>query len=148
MSFIPNMQLLIGTLLVTQFLSCAISGQSTRVKLEGENPPLFVLSGSGKLSDLIIFGPKQRDISGDRAFALWEIKPTDGRKASEPLETIGKIKYGVVPKNYVQIYPENGVSPPSLLEGERYEYWVQTLNAPHARSYFEIRDGKAVEVSR
>ncbi len=83
---------------------------------------------------------------GDRAYAVWEIKPLRGRAQAEDVESIGSIKYGVVPRNYVQVYPDNGVPPPSLIEGERYEYWFQTLNAPHARAYFEIRDGKPVEL--
>lgn len=143
-----NLQVLVCSLLLTQLLSCGISERATEVTLEGTNPPVFVLSGSGKLSDLIIYGPRQRDVGGDRAFAVWEIKPIGGRSVSESVESIGRIKYGMLPKNYVQIYPENGASAPPLIEGQRYEYWFQTLNAPHARSYFEIRDGKAVAVTQ
>lgn len=148
MSISLSTQLLIGALLATQLLSCTLSERATKVRLEGGNPPTFALSGSGQLSDLVIHGPKQRDIAGDRAFALWEIEPMGGDEKAEAVETLGSIKYGVVPRNYFQVYPENGVPPPPLIEGERYAYWFQTINAPHARAYFEIRDGKAVELSR
>jgi len=141
-------QLLIGAFVVSQLVSCALSERSTKVKLEGGNPPIFVLSGSGKLSNLIVYGSKQREVAGDRAFALWEIKPVGGHKAAEALEDLGQIKYGTVPQNYVQLFPENGSTPPPLIEGKQYEYWFQTLNAPHARAYFEIRDGKAVELNK
>lgn len=143
-----NTHLLIGTLLVSQFLSCGSSERNTQVRFEGGNPPIFVISGSGKLSDLIVYGPRQRETGGDRAFAVWEIKPKGGRNESLPLDDLRKIQYGVVPKNYVQVYPEDNASPPSLVEGQRYEYWFQTLNAPHARAYFEIQGGKPVELSR
>ena len=122
--------------------------RSTRVNFEGGNPPTFVLSGSGELGDLIIYGPKQRNIDGDRAFALWEIMPIDGFMNGRSVESIGTIKYGVVPEGYKQVYPENGLSPPALEEGHKYEYWFQTINAPHARAYFEIRGNKAVELNK
>jgi hypothetical protein len=121
----------------------------TRVKIEASNPPVFVLSGSGKLSVFVMHGPKrQRNIVGDRAYAVWEIKSSRGDENAEDVEFLGAVKYGVVPKNYVQVYPENSAPPPPLVEGERYGYWFQTLNAPHARGYFEIRDGKAVELAK
>lgn len=140
--------LLIGALIATQLLACRLAERPTKVKLEGGNPPTFVLSGSGELSDLVIHGPKQRDIPGDRAFALWEIEPKGGDQNAEAVESLGSIKYGVVPKNYVQVFPTNGETPPPLIEGERYGYWFQTINAPHARAYFEIRGGKAVELNQ
>jgi hypothetical protein len=58
------------------------------------------------------------------------------------------VKYGVLPTGYQQIYLEDGSPPPLLVPGVRYEYWFQTSGAPHARAYFEIHDGKAVDVTR
>ena len=122
--------------------------RGTTVKLKDGNPPTFVLSGSGELGDLVIYGPKQRDVSSDRSFALWEIKPLNGFLNGRAVEDIRSIKYGVVPRDYKQVYPENGASPPHLVAGEKYEYWFQTINAPHARAYFAIRDNKAVELPK
>lgn len=122
--------------------------RATNVKLEGENPPVFVLSGSGELGDLVIYGSKQRDIAGDRAYALWEIQPVNGYLNGRSVNIIGSIKYGVVPQGYKQVYPENGLPPPALVEGQKYEYWFQTINAPHARGHFEIRGNKAVELKK
>jgi hypothetical protein len=137
---------LVLALMFVQLLACAIPNErSTKVRLEGGNPPTFVLSGSGELSDLVIYGPKQRDIIGDRAFAVWEIKPINGHEGAESIESLSPIKYGSVPKNYIEVYPGNGASAPPLIEGEKYQYWFQTINAPHARGYFEIRNGKPVE---
>ena len=123
--------------------------RATKVKLKDGNPPTFVLSGSGELAVLVIYGPKQRDFSvGDRAFAVWEIQSAGGYSNARLVEDLGSIKYGVVPKGYEQVYPEKGMSPPGLVVGEKYEYWFQTSNAPHARAYFEIRDNKAVELAK
>ena len=122
--------------------------RGTKVKLKDGNPPTFVLSGSGELGDLVVYGPKQRDISSDRSFALWEIEPINGFMNERAVEDIGSIKYGVVPKGYKQVYPENGGLPPPLVAGEKYEYWFQTINAPHARAYFVIRKNKAVALPK
>ncbi len=117
--------------------------RATKVRLVGGNPPIFILSGSGSLSTLVIHGPKQRDIVGDRAYAVWEIVPTNGDANAKSIESLGQITYGVAPEGYKQEYPEQG-TPPALVENQRYGYWFQTINAPHARGYFEIRNGKAV----
>jgi hypothetical protein len=119
----------------------------TKVKLEGGIPPTFVLSGSGTLGDLVIYGPKQRDVGSDRNHAIWEIQPIRGFMNGEQVETIGTIKYGEVPQGYKQIYPANNAAPRSLVSGIKYGYWFQTVDAPHARASFEIRDGKAVEIT-
>jgi len=48
----------------------------------------------------------------------------------------------------MQIFPENNATAPPLLMGARYEYLFQMVDAPHARAYFEIRDGHAVEIAK
>src|SRR6266850_5990985 len=135
--------LLISLFSLTLMSTCE---RATKVKLAPGNPPTFSLSGNGTLGDLIIYGPKQRDINSDRRFALWEIEPINGFMNGRSIASISTIKYGVVPEGYKQIYPENGASPPALVEGPKYEYWFQSINAPHARAYFEIRDNKAIEL--
>lgn len=129
--------------------SCVFTFErDTKVRLEGDNIPIFHLSGSGTLGDFVIFGPKQRDIGSDRDDAVWEIMPIDGYLNGELVEEISSIRYGEVPKGYEQVYPENNAPPPSLLPEKKYEYWFQTINAPHARGFFEIRNGKAAVVSK
>lgn len=149
MSLVLGSRWLVATLVVSQLWTCTLLGERpTKVKIEAINPPVFRLSGSGELSVFVIHGPKkQRNIVGDRAYAVWEIKPSRGDENAQSVESLGAVKYGIVPKNYVQVYPENGVPPPPLVGGEHYGYWFQTLNAPEARGYFEIRDGKAVELA-
>ena len=132
-----------SSLLVLCVFGCE---RPTKVRLAGANPPVFLLSGSGKLGTLRIYGPKQRDVGSDKNFAIWEIKPIEGYINGEPVESLREITYGIVPKGYKQIYPEGGLPAPGLVAGERYQYWFQTINAPHARGYFEIVDGKPVAV--
>ena len=122
----------------------------TAVSLEGGNSPTFVLAGSGRLGEVVIYSPEQEGIAGsnpfDDSYALWRIVPErEGEEGAALIEDIHSIAYGVVPKGYRQLKPKSG-APPSLSAGKRYRYWFVTVNAPHAAGYFEIRDGKAVSV--
>ena len=144
-----NKILLFSFMCAIYLASCGlISERETKVKIESDNFPVFHITGSGTLGDFVIFGPKQRDIGSDRNFAVWEIMPINGYLRGQRVEEINSIRYGEVPKGYEQIYPENNAPPPSLLPEKKYEYWFQTINAGHARGFFEIRNGKAMEVAR
>ena len=135
------------TLVLALIVSCAPTFERrTHVKLEGGERPVFVLSGSGTLGNLVVYGPKQRDIVGDRSNAMWEILPRKGYLEGRSVEELERITYGIVPQGYKQKYPERSAPPPSLVPGVKYAYWFNTVNAPHARKHFEIRDGKAVEI--
>jgi len=122
----------------------------TEVRVEGGNPPRFVLKGSGRLGQVIIFGPEQERIAQsdpfDDTYALWEIEPEEeGETGAARVEELGSVTYGVVPSGYKQMKPKTG-PPAKLLSGRRYSYWFVTVNAPHAAGYFEIKDGKAMPV--
>jgi len=124
---------------------------ATRVRLEGATTPIFNLSGTGTLCHLSIFAvPESPD--GDEEelvpepHTLWEIEPIAGYDCGRKVEDIGEVKYGVVPKGYKQVRPNSG-TPDPLKKGEKYEYWFDTADAPHARNYFVIRGTHAVEVS-
>jgi hypothetical protein len=56
------------------------------------------------------------------------------------------LKYGVVPGGYKQIYPENNLSPPLIVEGETYRYMAQIVSAPWAVADFKLVNGKVIEV--
>jgi len=133
---------------VTVVIFMASCERSTAVSLQGRYPPTFVLSGSGKLADFRIYGPKQRNVASDLNYVFWEIQPTKASFDGERVESLGEIRYGVVPNGYKQIYPENDGPPPMLVAGEKYEYRFQTNNAAHARAYFEIKGGNAVELPK
>jgi hypothetical protein len=137
--------------LVLLMLSVSIACERrTKVRLEGGNPPTFVLSGSGRLGELIIFGPKQEPIAQrdpfDETNAVWKIAAMENDESgAAKVEELRALTYGIVPAGYKQITPIGKAAPP-LVPGERYRYWFVTVNAPHASGYFEIRDGKAKSV--
>jgi hypothetical protein len=140
-------KLVLGILLLTVMTGCEAR---TTVRLEGGNPPTFVLAGSGRLGEVVIFSPEQESIAGSDPFdvthALWQIRAEgEGQQSTTLVEELHSITYGVVPRGYRQIKPESG-PPPPLSPGKRYRFWFVTVNAPHAAGYFEIRDEKAVTV--
>jgi hypothetical protein len=140
------MRLLTVSLALISMISCSQPRQySTHITLEGGEKPTFVLAGSGLLGDFMVYGPRQRPGENIGAITVWEIRPLHGPDG-EPLKKLGSIKYGVVPKGYKQIYPEDGLEPPVIKPGVRYAYWAQIVNAPHAREEFELIDGKATEI--
>jgi len=121
----------------------------TKIKLEGTNPPVFNLSGTGMLAHLVIYTAKDTDTEDGQevtsAETLWEIEPIAGYALGRRVEDIGTVQYGIAPAGYKQILPRDG-APAPLERGHRYEYWFDTADAPHARSYFIIRGQRAVEV--
>jgi hypothetical protein len=115
----------------------------TTLRIEGGNPPKFVLSGNGTLGAIRVRGPeKQREAEGEDAFLYWVIR--NAKDKDQGIEKLSPVTYGNVPDGYIQIYPESGMAPP-LIEGERYNIRVVTFDANGADKYFVIRNGKAVE---
>src|SRR6266852_637465 len=114
-------------------LSLAIACERrTEVMLQGGNVPKFVLSGSGRVGEVVIFGPEQEAIAKsdpfDKTYAVWEIMAEgEGEDASVPVEGL-TITYGAVPRGYKQIKPNRG-EVPALTPGKRYSYWFVTVNA-------------------
>lgn len=119
----------------------------TTVRFEGGNPPTFVLAGSGTLGGLLIYDPGQEQVADpfDQKYVLWQIEPIS-HATGMPVKDLHKITYGTVPNGCKQIRPEIG-SPPPLVDGKRYRYWVVTADAPHAGGYFMMQDGKPIPVT-
>jgi hypothetical protein len=74
------------------------------------------------------------------------LKPIGNTDDLGDLNEMGSIKYGIIPKGYKQVYPENNNQPPLLLEGQSYMIQAMTVNAPWGQMVFEIQNGKAIEV--
>jgi len=127
-------------LLLILFLATTASCEHrTEVKIEGRNPPTFVLSGSGRLGGVTVFAPDQERIAHsdpfDKTYALWEIAAEkEGESGGSLVEDLRAITYGVVPSGYKQTKPQTGAAPP-LAPGKRYRYWFVTVNAPHAAGW-------------
>jgi hypothetical protein len=131
-------------LVISMGLACE---RNTVLKIEGGNPPKFVMSGNGILGGLMVRGPKkQREAEGEDALIYWRIRNL--RDEAVRVEEIGAIIYGTVPEGYRQIYPENGTAPP-LIDGEKYYIRVDTSEANGAQKYFTLQNGiiKEVEIT-
>ena len=106
-------------------------------------PPTFILTGNEIITSIRVQGPhRQRDPSGKLQYLHWsiELKDYDG---SQVAGRIGSVRYGEIPKGYVQTYPENGAAPP-LVEGESYSVRFITTVAEHDSGRFAIKNGKVV----
>jgi len=121
--------------------------QNTEVRLAGKSSePVFALSGSGTLTDLVVFSPEylaEAESPHDMRFALWCIQWADHEGWGEPVWKLGSIRYGVVPKGYVQCAPLEGK--PEALRNSRTPYFLSatTASAPGVSGYFTVEDGKA-----
>jgi hypothetical protein len=127
------------------FLACE---RDTRVKMLYEVPPSFELSGSGRLAMVRVHGQKVREVFGEMAFVIWEIAPDSGRMNGDFVEDLSKITYGKVPKGYHQVFPREGETLPPLIEGQRYHIFFDTVGANGASKYFEIQNGKIIEIKQ
>jgi hypothetical protein len=121
--------------------------QKTEVRLTGKSgDPVFALSGSGTLTDFVVFSPEYlaaAESPHDMRFALWCIQWADHEGWGEPVWKLGSIRYGVVPQGYVQCAPLKGK--PERLRDSRTPYLlsVTTASAPGASGYFVVEEGKA-----
>jgi hypothetical protein len=122
--------------IVAFLLACEID---TKLNVTGGNPPVFRMTGNGRLSSIRVRGHNtQRNISGEDALVYWEI---DNNGAGRTVGDLGSVTYGKVPDGYVQRYPETGAAP-KLDEGQHYYVRVTTANANGDEGYFIVLDGK------
>jgi hypothetical protein len=113
------------------------------VTVEGQNPPIFKLGGSGRLIFFYVLEvPANRSLSVDSP-KLWEIRPTVNNKISD----LPSITYGVVPAGFVQTVPSSG-TPPALIEKKTYAAGGPAFEANGGSIWFVIENGKAVVVEK
>ena len=136
---------LIGVVFILFYLYFWLIDYKTTISVTGGENPTFKFSGSGRLIDFALIGPRQRPGNGRNSFTIWELKPTSDSAEGEFVGILGPIEYGIVPKGYMQVYPDHDASPPPLRSGEKYLVQAITNNAPWGQIQFEIREGKAIE---
>lgn len=129
------------------FLSVLLNfEQATEVKITGTaDNAAFVLSGSGKLTEFVVFSPEYptaAESPKDMKFALWRIEPADHEGWGDPVWQIHSIQYGVVPKGYVQSVPLEGKPDPLRNSVKPYVLSVTTANAAGTGGYFTVENGK------
>ncbi|MCU1240311.1 MAG: hypothetical protein JWO71_1037 [Candidatus Acidoferrum typicum] len=139
---------LIATLLpIAFFLMLLNFEQSTEVKIsEKSGDTTFVLSGSGTLTDFVVFSPEyltSAQTPNDMRFALWCIQPADHQGWGEPVWRIRSIRYGIVPEGYIQCAPLEGKPEPLRDSRVPYLLSVTTASAPGTAGYFTVEGGRA-----
>jgi hypothetical protein len=121
--------------------------QATEVRLRNDfGTPTFVLSGSGKLSEFVVFSPEYLSVAespNDMKFALWCVKPADHQRWGEPLWRLRTIRYGFLPEGYIQCAPLEGKPEPLRDSQAPYFLNITTANAPGASGYFSVESGMA-----
>lgn len=137
-----------ATLLPIMFFLMVLNfEQNTEVQLTGKSgDPVFALSGSGTLTDFVVFRPEYlaaAESPNDMRFALWCIQWADHEGWGEPVWKLGSIRYGIVPQGYVQCAPLNGKPEPLRESRTPYFLSVTTASAPGASGYFMVQEGKA-----
>jgi len=118
------------------------------VVIENTNPPRFVFTGSGTVTNIRVTGPDlarepNPQGGGEHLTALkvyWEIAASSGRVMSE----IGPVTYGKVPTGFVQVQPQNGASPPHFVEKHLYNVRLSVNEGQGLNNFFVIRDGRIV----
>jgi hypothetical protein len=159
----PKTAILIFQLLLPLIASgCEID---TRIAISKENPPKITFSGSGGIYRLFITGPYTKEeinlllnrkrvmttqeakefekaIPGDRK--LWELDPVN---VKTNLPNIPAITYGIVSKEFKQIYPMNDEKPAALREGSYYQASAPSYSANDRVTTFLIESNKAITIS-
>jgi hypothetical protein len=127
-------------LVLIMFAGCE---RDLSVNVEGANPPVFKLGGSGRLIFFYVLEvPADHSLSADSP-KLWEIRPTVNNKISE----LPSITYGVVPSGFAQTVPSSG-TPPALSEKKTYAAGGPAFEANGGSIWFVIENGKPVVVEK
>ena len=138
---------LIG-LLVTVLMLIACEADMS-IKVDGQNPPSFSLSGSGRLITFAVMEvPPENQTqviqrSSDENVLLWEIEPTN---ADNKIWRLPPITYGKVPPGFSQKFPADGSSPAALVEGKIYEVGGPAYGANGGLIWFKLQGGKTIRV--
>jgi len=119
------------------------------IDIDGKNPPLFALSGSG---GLISFGvtevPPENQTQtiqrrSDVNIPLWSILPA---MPDNSIKRLPAITYGKVPAGFKQQFPADGSPPAPLIEGKIYEAGGGAYGANGGLMWFKIQGGKSVKI--
>jgi len=108
------------------------------------------VSGRSTLQYFQVSGPdvdREPSPAGDGEHLMliknyWKLVP-DGKSAECTLDEIGAIRYGEVPKGFVQVYPDTG-SPPPLIDRGKYNVTISPKSGRGVNMFFFLKDGKLI----
>jgi hypothetical protein len=119
------------------------SERPTRVTLDGDTTPIFSLSGSGELGTFLVYlvppSPETMTSSINDETPAWRLAAQPDWLHGRHVEEIGQLTYGVIPQGYAQ--PN---APQALIPGRIYFFECETTDAPVARGFFKIENGRTV----
>ncbi len=130
---------LIGILL-TPLIFIGCEEHPYKVSIDGNVPPTFKVKTDGTLYfvRIVKYPAPESEIIPNEA-GIWQIELA---KKDETYQ-YPEIKYGVVPKGFIQKIPKDGSAPATLKEGEEYFFFAPTpANIKGVR--FKIENGKSV----
>jgi hypothetical protein len=141
----PKTRILLAFLILT--VGCHRE-RSTEVRVQGAASPAFVFRGSGELASFSVYlvptSPKDMTKPFSEHIPVWRISALPDYLHGVPVEGIGTVTYGTVPRGYKQEVPSNGASAQSLIPDRDYFFDARTTNAPPTAGFFRIENGKAV----
>ena len=118
------------------------------VDLQNRNPPSFSFSGRSTIADFEILElPRTKPLSKTNP---WSFKGETIWKIVAPAKLKGQawpqIEYGVVPNGFSQTVPAGG-SPPTIATGKLYVARISDGTQGAEALFFELRNGRPVNVS-
>jgi hypothetical protein len=135
-------------LAVALIVTGCLQEQDLDLDVQNKPGPTFVFDGRSYASEFEVLQlPKPKPPNKVNPFAfsgetIWKISSPTPIKGSE----WPRIAYSEVPQRFAQTVPENG-APPKLTEDKLYVGRVTGGKDAQITVFFEIRNGKAVNVS-
>jgi|SRR5690349_14057676 len=140
--------MIVATIIASLLTSC-MRERPTSIQVTGGSPPVFLLSGSGKLSSFSIYLVPDRPELMKQPFSeqspIWGFKAQPDSLSGNLVEKLERLSYGLVPAGYKQTVPSNGAAP-RLETGKTYFFDCRTTGAPGLGGFFRVEEGKAVAV--
>ena len=129
-------------------VACAQEPDDLHIILEKKTQPVFSFDGRSSASDFEILElPRTKPLSKTNPFSfsgrtIWKISAPEGIKgANWP-----SVTYSEVPSGFSQTFPDHG-SAPQLTADKLYAAQIVKDKDSKAALFFEIRNGKPVNVS-
>jgi len=118
----------------------------TKVRVQGAASPAFAFKGSGELASLSVYlvppSPEEMSKPFSEQPPVWRISALPDYLHGTPVEDIGTLAYGMIPRGYKQEVPNNGNPAQPLIPGRDYFFDARTTNAPPAAGFFRIENGR------
>jgi len=131
----------LGILFLSLLASC---GHRTKLTIEDEVSPSFLITGSGYE---LFFGlgevTVEKDRFGRKELPVWSFK---SRQRNEH-QTWPTIVYGQLPDEFEQTFPKQG-SPQPLVEGRVYGAHATIYGTSGDEIWFIVKEGKAFRIAK